>query len=111
MADLHAREKQLRERLAVLEGRIKGIEKHLEQPADKNWEENATVSQMDEVLDELGHAGNAEVQAIYAALERLKYDTYGSCARCGQSISEERLAVLPHTPLCSTCASEVSRKR
>jgi RNA polymerase-binding transcription factor DksA len=111
MADLQAREKQLRERLAVLEERLHRIEAHLEQPADKNWEENATASEMDEVLDELGHAGNAEVQAIYAALERLKYGTYGICARCGATISEERLNVLPHTPLCKSCAREVSQKR
>jgi RNA polymerase-binding transcription factor DksA len=111
MADLQARERQLKERLTVLEGRLHRIEKHLEQPADKDWEENATASEMDEVLDELGHAGNAEVQAIYAALERLKYGTYGSCARCGVTISEERLDVLPHTPLCKTCARELSQKR
>lgn len=111
MADLQARERQLKERLTVLEGRLHRIEKHLEQPADKDWEENATASEMDEVLDELGHAGNAEVQAIYAALERLKHGTYGSCARCGATISEERLDFLPQTPLCKTCARELSQKR
>ena len=83
MADQENREKQLKERLAVLEGRLHRIETHLEQPADKDWEENATAAEMDEVLEELGHAGNAEVQAIYAALERLKLGTYGTCARCG----------------------------
>ncbi len=96
MADLQARERQLKERLTVLEGRLHRIEKHLEQPADKDWEENATASEMDEVLDELGHAGNAEVQAIYAALERLKYGTYGNCARCGEKISD-RAARRPAT--------------
>lgn len=111
MADLQAREKQLKERLAALEGRLHRIEAHLEQPADKDWEENATASEMDEVLDELGHVGNAEVQAIYAALERLKYGSYGHCTRCGEKISEERLDVLPHTPLCKTCAREVAQKR
>jgi RNA polymerase-binding transcription factor DksA len=111
MADLENREKQLKERLAVLEGRLHRIEAHLEQPADKDWEENATAAEMDEVLEELGHAGNAEVQAIYAALERLKLGTYGNCARCGEQISKERLDVLPHTPLCKTCAREVSQKR
>ena len=49
MADLHAREKQLRVRLTVLEGRLHRIEKHLEQPADKDWEENSTASETDEV--------------------------------------------------------------
>ena len=37
MADLQARERQLKERLTVLEGRLHRIEKHLEQPADKDW--------------------------------------------------------------------------
>jgi RNA polymerase-binding transcription factor DksA len=111
MIDRDSREKQLRERLTVLEGRLHRIETHLEQPADKDWEENATASEMNEVLDELGHAGNAEVQAIYAALERLKSGTYGICARCGEPISKERLDVLPHTPLCKTCARELSQKR
>jgi RNA polymerase-binding transcription factor DksA len=111
MVERERREKQLRERLAVLEGRLHRIEAHLEQPADKDWEDNATASEMDEVLEELGHAGNAEVQAIYAALERLKQGTYGNCARCGEKISEERLDVLPHTPLCKTCAREVSQKK
>jgi RNA polymerase-binding transcription factor DksA len=111
MADQENREKQLKERLAVLEGRLHRIEAHLEQPADKDWEENATAAEMDEVLEELGHAGNAEVHAIYAALERLKHGTYGNCARCGDRISKERLDALPHTPLCKTCAREVSQKR
>ena len=111
MVDQASREKQLRERLTTLEGRIHRIEAHLEQPADKDWEENATASEMDEVLEELGHAGTAEVQAIYAALERLKSGTYGNCARCGERISEERLNVLPHTPLCKTCAHEIAPKR
>lgn len=111
MTDRASREKQLRERLTVLEGRLHRIETHLEQPADKDWEEHATASEMDEVLEGLGHAGSAEVQAIHAALERLKSGTYGICARCARQISDERLDVVPHTPLCQTCAHEVSQSR
>jgi RNA polymerase-binding transcription factor DksA len=111
MVDLKAREKQLRERLAELEGRLHSIEDHLEQPPDKDWEDNAIESEMDQVLEGLGHAGNAEIQVIYAALARLKAGSYGACARCGDDISEERLDVLPHTPLCRICAREVAQKR
>jgi len=111
MVDQASRERQLKERLTVLEGRLHRIETHLEQPADKDWEENATASEMDEVLDELGHAGNAEVQAIHAALERLKTGTYGNCTKCGGVISEKRLDAVPHSSLCMGCAREVSEKR
>ncbi len=110
MSDQKAREEQLRRRLAELEGRLGRIKDHLEQPANPDWEENATELEMEEVLEGLGSAGNAEVQAIYAALQRLKNGTYGECARCGQDISEKRLNVLPHTPLCQVCAQEIGKK-
>ena len=73
---------------------------------DQDWEDNAIKSEMDQVLEGLGHAGNAEMQAIYAALARLKSGIYGVCARCGDGISEERLDVLPHTPLCRSLRAQ-----
>jgi RNA polymerase-binding transcription factor DksA len=110
MTDSKAREKQLRERLIELEGRLHRIEDHLGQPPDQDWEDNAIESEMDQVLEGLGHAGHAEIQAIYVALARLKDGIYGVCARCGEDISKERLDVLPHTPLCGSCAREVAQK-
>ena len=80
------KQKQLRGRLAELEGRLHRIEDHLEQLPDQGWEDNAIESEMDQVLEGLGHAGNAEIQAIYAALARLKGGIYGVCARCGDDI-------------------------
>ena len=41
MVDLKAREKQLRERLAELEGRLHRIDDHLGQRPDQDWEERA----------------------------------------------------------------------
>ena len=110
MVDLKAREEQLKVRLAELDGRLHRIEDHLAQTPDPDWEDNAIESAMDEVLEGLGHAGNAEIQSIYAALARIKSGTYGVCARCETDISKERLDVLPHTPLCRTCAREVASK-
>ena len=71
---------------------------------DQDWEDNAIESEMDQVLEGLGHAGNAEIEAIYSALARLNDGTYGVCARCGDDISEDRLDVVPYTPLCRSCA-------
>jgi len=41
---------------------------------------------------------------IEEALEQLELGIYGRCERCGKPIEPERLAVLPHTTLCSQCA-------
>jgi DnaK suppressor protein len=41
---------------------------------------------------------------IEEALEQLELGIYGHCERCGKPIEAERLAVLPHTTLCSQCA-------
>ena len=41
---------------------------------------------------------------IEEALEQLDMGIYGRCERCGKPIEPERLAVLPHTTVCSQCA-------
>jgi DnaK suppressor protein len=43
--------------------------------------------------------------AIDRALERVADDSYGRCERCGQPIDPERLAALPATRTCITCAA------
>jgi RNA polymerase-binding transcription factor DksA len=75
-----------------------------ETPADPDFEERATEREGDEVLEDLGHAGLAEIGMIQAALARIKDKTFGVCVACGEPISKERLDVLPHTPRCKRCA-------
>lgn len=104
MVDLKARESQLRKRLAELDGRLHRIEDELDQPPEQNWDDNAQDSELDEVLEGLGRSGSSEIDAIHAALARIKGGSYGICIRCGNDISEERLNAVPHTPLCRTCA-------
>jgi RNA polymerase-binding transcription factor DksA len=111
MTDLKQREAQLKTRLEELTGRLDRIGAHLEQAADPDWEEAAQEAEMDEVLEGLGAAGMQEVQGILAALQRIQKGTYGTCVKCGKPISEERLDVLPHTPLCKTCAAELAHER
>lgn len=56
--------------------------------------------EMDESLED-----NAEqiVREIDLALGRIEDGTYGSCARCGQAIPEDRLAAVPYAVLCMSC--------
>ena len=41
---------------------------------------------------------------IDEALEQLEMGIYGRCEKCGKPIEPDRLAVLPHTTVCSQCA-------
>lgn len=95
----------LRARLAQLTGRLSKIESELDAPASKDWEEQATEREGDEVKESLGAAGLTEIRAIEAALDRIAAGTYGICVKCGAEISEERLEAVPHAALCRTCAA------
>lgn len=104
MADPDAARKTLLARRAELIGEIEGIEDQLDDPQPKDWEDQASERQGDEVLEALGEHDRAEVRRIDAALARIEAGTYGVCVKCGNDISDERLAVLPDTPFCKSCA-------
>jgi DnaK suppressor protein len=48
---------------------------------------------------------------VDSALKRLDEGTYGTCARCGNTINAERLEALPYATFCITCQSEIERSR
>ena len=41
------------------------------------------------------------------ALRRMQDGTYGSCVKCEEAISYERLAVMPETPVCIGCRGHI----
>lgn len=92
-------------RLAELQGRLHEIEDTLESHNARDWEEMALEREGDEVLEDLGNAGKAEIAQIRAALARIEDGTYGVCTKCGDDISAERLETLPATPFCRNCAA------
>ena len=99
--------KALMTRLSELDSRLHRIEAELDEPTSKDWEEMAVEREGDEVLEQLGKSGEAEVVRIRAALQRVRDGVYGDCVRCGEEISDERLATLPDTPFCRNCAGKV----
>jgi RNA polymerase-binding transcription factor DksA len=105
---LESRKAQLEARLAELQTRVRKIEMDLEEPVSERFEEQATEREDDEVLEDLGQAGTREIAMIEAALDRIEKGSYGTCVRCGEPIGEERLDVLPATPLCRDCARGAS---
>ena len=108
MASLEERRAQMEARLEELDARLHGIAEELESHNDRDWEEMALEREEDEVLERLGTSGLAEIRMIRAALKRMDDGEYGICARCAEEISDERLDVLPYTPLCKTCAASTS---
>ncbi len=102
--DLKERRKALNTRLNDLTSRLSGIERELDAPKSRDWEDRATELEGDEVLERLGHAGEVEISLIREALRRMDRGEYGVCVSCGEEISSERLDVLPFTPQCRLCA-------
>ena len=98
------RKTALESRLHELESRLVRIERDLDQPVEKDWEEAATEREDDEVLEGMGAAGLHEIGMIRAALGRIEGGDYGLCTLCGAEISSERLDILPATPFCRNCA-------
>lgn len=105
MRDFAPYRKALMARLRELDGRLHQIEAELDEPHSKDWGELAVEREGEEVLERLGENSGAEIARVRAALRRLREGTYGECTRCGEDISEARLAVLPDTPLCRDCAA------
>ena len=102
--DIDTYEQTLIARRAELVGDMVEIEDQLDDPPSKDWDDRSTERQGDEVLEALGNSDLAEIKRIDAALARIKAGTYGYCQKCGEQISDARLALLPDTPFCKTCA-------
>jgi RNA polymerase-binding transcription factor DksA len=59
----------------------------------------SAIDAVDRLLDE-----------VERALRRLDDGTYGSCAGCGGSIDDDRLALSPTAEECADCAAAIPAK-
>jgi RNA polymerase-binding transcription factor DksA len=104
MMDMAKQKEALLKRRADLTDAMADIEDKLDDPMPKDWEDRASERQGDEVLEALGNADLEEVRRIDAALDRIAAGTYGTCSKCGDPISDERLVAVPTAALCRNCA-------
>ncbi len=104
--DLNNVKTQLQERMKTLGAKVDEIETDLREPHNADWQEDATESAGDEVLDALENSALDEIALIQNALQRIADGAYGECATCGQEIAENRLEALPSTPQCIECAQQ-----
>lgn len=95
---------RLREELDDLQAEIRRLQERLDftpdyglgegDPSIYDWELNSAVLRRFQ----------ARAASMKKVLERMNEDTYGYCENCGAEIQPERLAILPETMLCASCA-------
>ena len=109
MKDYEEIRSNLIEMLEELDERLTRITddvKHAEEPLSKDFEEKATQTENDEVLDFLGNAARTEIEMVKQAIARIDKGEYGLCQVCGNPISKERLKAIPYSSMCIKCASQ-----
>ena len=78
--------------------------RHETDPLSADFAEQVTQREHDDVLGAISSSAQAELQQVEAALRRLASGRYSTCAVCGEDIEPERLAAVPYTDRCRTCA-------
>ncbi len=78
---------------------------HREEPVSADFAEQAVEVENDEVVAALDQGAQIELSQINKAISRIESASYGQCVVCNQTILEERLRAIPHTPFCISCAS------
>ena len=82
-----------------------GKDLHRENQAiEKDFAEQASQLENDEVLNALDDEARNELMLINQALLRIENDSFGICQSCHQPISEARLNAIPYTQFCIACA-------
>jgi RNA polymerase-binding transcription factor len=104
-SNLIAMLEELTHRLA----RITNNVKHSDMPLEKDFAEQATQNENNEVMDYLGNSARTEIEMIKQAIAKLDNGQYGICQVCGEPISKERLEALPYSNMCIQCASKAER--
>jgi len=89
--------------------RINALEKdlhHEEHAIEKDFAEQATQLENEEVLNSLDNEAKATVIEINKALLRIENNTYGRCTECSEPIDEQRLAIAPYASMCVSCTEK-----
>lgn len=75
------------------------------EPLAKDFSEQATETENDEVLAQLTHDAELEIIKINRALTKIDKGTYHICSECGEEISIGRLLAVPFAEKCVNCAN------
>ena len=74
-----------------------------EETYDNHLADSATATLNREIDYTLEENSEHVLSAIEEALSRIDEGTFGTCARCGKPIAEERLEAIPYATRCIDC--------
>ena len=106
--DIDKRRQELelkKEELISKDTRITQGIRHTENELSRNYEDQATERENDEVLDALKNGVHMEIRQIDSALMRISEGSYGICFSCGKPVGNKRQEALPYATQCIECAS------
>lgn len=88
----------------TLISRLAGITRDLSSEHSADSAEQVTERENEDVLRNLQEETRIELQQVRSALKRIETGDYGTCTKCGEEISPERLNALPYATFCIRCA-------
>ncbi len=100
----------LRERLQLeleeTKAEIKRLEERLERKGDYGLGKGDPSIYEWEMCLALKQRAENKARSLEVAIRKAEEGDYGTCEVCGQVIDPARLAILPHTKRCITCAQK-----
>jgi DnaK suppressor protein len=103
MVDLKER---LRQELDETRAEIRRLEERLEGKGDYGLGKGDPSIYEWEMSLALKQRAENKARSLEVALRKAEEGDYGICEVCGQQIDPARLAILPHTKRCITCAQK-----
>jgi len=101
---------KLQQELEKTRTEIRQLEQKLEDKAEYGLGKGGSTIYEWEFNLALKQSLENKARSLEAALRKIEEGEYGICQECGEPISEERLAILPHTTVCARCARKRSRR-
>ncbi|MCE9663566.1 TraR/DksA family transcriptional regulator [Halomonas sp. M5N1S17] len=101
----------LRDELIERADRYKVHKARLEQPLDRDMEDQAIELENEDVIDALEQEAEEELHKVMHALARVESGEGNVCERCGEPIDPRRLEALPYAVLCLECADAKTRQQ
>jgi len=80
-----------------------------EETYDNHLADSATATLNREIDSTLEENSGHVLVGIDEALDRIENGTFGTCARCGKQIAEDRLEALPYATRCIDCQRHAER--
>jgi RNA polymerase-binding transcription factor len=106
MAEIIDQKERLLQELDETLAEIKRLDQRLEGKGDYGLGKGDPSIYEWEMCLALKQRAESKARSLEAALRKAEEGDYGRCEVCGQPIDPARLAILPHTKRCITCAQK-----